>query len=170
MVHILLKPGVENFEHYFASVWDECNCVVVEHSLVLPFFGTGMKADLFQSCGHCRIFQICWHIEYSTFIASSFRIWYNSTGIPLAPLALFILILPKAHLTLHSRMSGGLWMVTPLWLCGSWRYFLYSSSVCSGHLFLISSASVRSIPSLSFIMLIFAWNAPLVSLIFLSGL
>ena len=29
MVHILLKPGLENFEHYFASVWDDCNCVVV---------------------------------------------------------------------------------------------------------------------------------------------
>ena len=29
MVHILLKPGLENFEHYFASGWDECNCVVV---------------------------------------------------------------------------------------------------------------------------------------------
>ena len=27
-VHILLKPGLENFEHYFASVWDECNCAV----------------------------------------------------------------------------------------------------------------------------------------------
>jgi len=26
-VHILLKPGLENFEHYFASVWDEYNCV-----------------------------------------------------------------------------------------------------------------------------------------------
>ena len=29
MVHELLKPGLENFEYYFASVWDECNCVVV---------------------------------------------------------------------------------------------------------------------------------------------
>ena len=28
MVHVLLKPGLENFEHYFASVWDECICVV----------------------------------------------------------------------------------------------------------------------------------------------
>ena len=27
-VHILLKPGLENLEHYFASVWDECNCAV----------------------------------------------------------------------------------------------------------------------------------------------
>ena len=29
MVHILLKPGLENFEHFFASVGDESNCVVV---------------------------------------------------------------------------------------------------------------------------------------------
>ena len=29
LVHILLQPGLDNFEHYFASVWDECNCVVV---------------------------------------------------------------------------------------------------------------------------------------------
>ena len=28
-VHVLLKPGLENFEHYFTSVSDECNCVVV---------------------------------------------------------------------------------------------------------------------------------------------
>jgi len=28
-VHVLLKPGLENFEHYFASVWDECNCAAV---------------------------------------------------------------------------------------------------------------------------------------------
>ena len=28
-VHILLKPGLENFEHYFTSVCDECNCAVV---------------------------------------------------------------------------------------------------------------------------------------------
>ena len=26
MVHVLLKPGLENFEHYIASMWDECNC------------------------------------------------------------------------------------------------------------------------------------------------
>ena len=29
MIHLLLKPGLENFEHYFTSVWDEFNCVVV---------------------------------------------------------------------------------------------------------------------------------------------
>ena len=28
-VHILLEPGLENFDHYFTSVWDNCNCAVV---------------------------------------------------------------------------------------------------------------------------------------------
>ena len=46
-----------------------------EHCLALPFFGIGMKTDLFQSCDHCWVFQICWHIECSTLTASSFRIW-----------------------------------------------------------------------------------------------
>ena len=34
-----------------------------------------------------RVFQICWHIEWSTFTASSFRIWKSSTGIPSPPLS-----------------------------------------------------------------------------------
>ena len=124
-----------------------------------------MKTDLFQSCGHCWVFQICWHIECSTFTASSFMIWNSSTGIPSPPLALFLVMLPKAPLTLLSRMSGSRWVITPSWLSGLWRSFLYSSSVYSYHL-LISSASVRSLPFLSFIEPIFAWNVPLVALIF----
>ena len=52
-VHILLKPGLENFEHYLASMWDECNCVVVWAFFYIAFLGIGMNTDLFQSCGHC---------------------------------------------------------------------------------------------------------------------
>ena len=88
-----------------------------------------MKTDLCQSCGYCWVFQICWHIECSTFTASCFRIWNSSTGIPSPPLALFIVMLPKAHLTSHSRMSGSGWVIIPSWLSGSWRSFLYSSSI-----------------------------------------
>ena len=73
---------LENFEHYFTSMWDECNCVIVWTFLPLPFFGIGMKTDLFPSCGHCWVFQICWYIECSTFTASSLRLWNSSTGIP----------------------------------------------------------------------------------------
>ena len=75
-------------------------------------------------------------------------------------------MLPKTHLTSHSRMSGSRWVITPSWLSWSWRSLLYSSSVYSCHLFLISFASVTSIPFLYFIEPIFAWYVPLVSLIF----
>ena len=39
-VHVLLKPGLENSEHYFTSVWNECNCVVV-----WTFFGIDLLCD-----------------------------------------------------------------------------------------------------------------------------
>ena len=117
-----------------------------------------MKTDLFQSCGHCWVFQICWHIECNTFTASSLRIWKSTTGILSPPLALFIVMLSKAHFTSHSRMSGSMSVITPSRLSGLWSSFLYSSSVYSCHLFLISYASVRSLPFLSFIVPIFAWN------------
>ena len=70
-VHVLLESGLKNFEHCFASMWDECNCVVVWAFFGIAFFGTGMKTDLFQSCGCCWVFQICWHIECNTFTESS---------------------------------------------------------------------------------------------------
>ena len=40
MVHVLLKPGLENFEYYFAGMWDESNCVVI-----WTCFGIGLKTD-----------------------------------------------------------------------------------------------------------------------------
>ena len=119
-----------------------------EHSLALPFLGVGMKTDLFQSCGHCWVFQICWHVECNTLRALSFRIWNSSAGITSPPLALLVVMLPKAHLTSHSGMSGSRWVATPSWLSRSLRPLLYSSYAHSCHLFLISSASVRSIPFL----------------------
>ena len=39
-VHILLKLALENFEHYYGSVWDEHNCVVVG-----TFFGIAFLWD-----------------------------------------------------------------------------------------------------------------------------
>ena len=50
-VHMLLKPGLENFEHYFSSVWDECNCVVV-----WTFFGISFLRDWNEN----RAFPVLW--------------------------------------------------------------------------------------------------------------
>ena len=111
-------------------------------------------------------FPICWHTECSTFISSSFRIWNSSTGIPSPLLALFIMMLPMAHLTSHSRMSGSRWVITPLWLSWSWRCFLYSSSLylpTSSYYLLLLLVQTISV----FYCAIFSWNVLMVSLIFL---
>ena len=45
-VHVLLKPGLENFEHYFASVWDECSCAVVWAFFDIAFLWDGNEFKL----------------------------------------------------------------------------------------------------------------------------
>ena len=39
-VHVLMKPGLENFKHYFARMWDECN-----YAVVWAFFGIAFLWD-----------------------------------------------------------------------------------------------------------------------------
>ena len=127
--------GISRFTYYWSLAWRILSMMTLlagemsttvqkfEHSLALPFLGIGMITDLIQSCGHYWVFWICWHTEHSTFTASSFRIWNSSTGLPSPPLALIIVMLPKAHLTSHSRMSGSRWVIIPSWLSQSLRSF-----------------------------------------------
>ena len=124
-VHILLKPGLENFEHFFASIWDNAsNRAVVWACFGFAFLWDWIEKWPFPVLWPLLSFPNCWHVECSTFTASSFRIWNSSTGIPSPPLTLFVVMLPKAHLTLRSRMSGSRWVITPSWLSVSWRSFL----------------------------------------------
>ena len=106
MVHVLLKPGLENFEHYFTSVWDECNC-----SVVWAFSGIAFLWDWNEN-GH---FPVLWPLlSFPNFLAYRvqhfdsiiFQDLKQLTGILSPPLALFVVMLPKAHLTSHSSMSG----------------------------------------------------------------
>ena len=50
-VHVLLKPGLENFEYYFASIWDECSCTVV-----WTFFGIAFLWDWNENW----VFPVLW--------------------------------------------------------------------------------------------------------------
>ena len=85
--------------------WDECNCAVVWAFFGIAFLWDWNENWPFPVLWPLLSYPICWHIECITFTASSFRIWNTSTGILSPPLALFIVMLPKAHLTLHSGMS-----------------------------------------------------------------
>ena len=142
-------------------MWDECNCAVA-----WTFFGIGMKNWPFPALRPLLSFPNLLAHWVQHFNSIIFQDLNSLIGISSPPLVVFIVMLPKAYLP-HSKMSGSRWVITTSWLSGSWRSFLYSSSVYSCHLFSISSASVRSIPFLSFIVPIVAWNIPLVSLIFL---
>ena len=116
-----VEACLENFEHYFASVWYECNCAVV-----WTFFGIAFLWDSNENWS----FPVLWpQLSFPNLLAYwvqhfhsiIFQDWNSSTGIPSPPLALFIVMLPKAHLTSHFRMSGSRWVITPSWLSGSWR-------------------------------------------------
>ena len=106
-VCILLKPNLKDFEPNLADVWKWMQlygnlnflwlCLSLRLEWNRPFLvrwpllsWDWNETDLFQSGGHCWVFQICEHIECSTLTASSFRILNSSTGIPSPPLAFLV--------------------------------------------------------------------------------
>ena len=153
-----LEPILEDFEHYLASMWNECRCTEVWTFFGIAFLWDWNKNWPFPVLWSLLSFPYLRHIDWSTLTESSFRILNSSAGIPSPPLALFIVLLPKAHLTSYSRMSGCRWVTTSLWSSGSLRLFL-CSSVFSCHLFLISFSSVVSLSFLSFLGPL-SWNIP----------
>ena len=98
-VHVSLKPGLENFDHYFTSVWDECNCVVV-----WTFFGIAFLWDWNENWP----FPVLWPLLSVPYLLAYFvqhfhsiifqdlkqLNWNSITSTPL-----FVVMLSKAHLT-----------------------------------------------------------------------
>ena len=123
-VHVLLKPGLENFKHHFTSLWDECKCEVVRTLFGIAFLWDWNKNWPFPVLWPLLSFTNLlaywvWH-----FHSIIFQVWNSSTGISSPPLALFVVMLSKARLTSHSRMSGSRWVITPSWKSGLWRSFV----------------------------------------------
>ena len=90
LVHVLLKPHLENFEHYFdqnvrwvqlcgslSILW---HCLSLGLEWKMTFSSPVATADFSKFAG----------ILSASFTASSFRIWNSSAGIPSFPLALFV--------------------------------------------------------------------------------
>ena len=109
-VHVLLKSGLENFEHCFASMWDECNCAVVWTFSGIAFLWDWNENWPFPVLQPLLSFPNLLAYDCSTFTASSFRIWKSSTGIPSSPLALCIAMLPRATwLCIPGDLALGEW-------------------------------------------------------------
>ena len=114
-VHILLKPGLENFKHYFTSVWDECNCVVL-----WGFFGIAFLWDWNENWP----FPVLWPLLSSKCAGilsaalsqchlSGFEIatgiWNSSTGIPSPPLCSSWCFLRPTWLHIPECLALGEW-------------------------------------------------------------
>ena len=56
MIHVLLKPSLENFEHFFANMWNECNCTVVWTS-----FGVALLWDWNEN-----YLWLAWELPYDS--------------------------------------------------------------------------------------------------------
>ena len=124
-VHILLKPGLKDFEHNLTSMQNEANCLVVWTFFDIALIWDWNKNWPFPVLWPLLSFPNLLTYWVQNLTASSFRIWHSSTGIPSPPLALCAVMLSKAYLTLLSRKSGSRWVITLslIWLPGLLRPF-----------------------------------------------
>ena len=133
---------------------------------------------------HCPFLELKWKLTDSSPVAiaqflnlltdlvqhltaSSYRVLNSTPGILSPPIAMFVIMFPRSHLISHSKVSDSRWVTTASRLAGSSKPILISYSMYSCHLFLISSASVKSLLFLSFKLPMLAWNVFLISSIFL---
>ena len=119
--HILLRPCLKN---NLTSMQNEHSCPII-----WTFFSTAVLCYWDENWP----FPVLWPLlsfpnllaygmqNFNSIIFQDLKqlSWNSITP----PLALFIVMLPKAHLTSHSRMSGSRWVTIPSWLSQSLRPF-----------------------------------------------
>ena len=122
-VHPLLKLSLKDFDNNLTSMQNKHNCMIV-----FIFFGTTLLWDWNENWP----FPVLWALLSSPnllaywvqhFINIIFRILNSSARILLPLLALFIVMIPKVHLTSASGMSHSMWVTTSSWLSGWLRPF-----------------------------------------------
>ena len=120
----IFPETVMNFQGLIIYVWIifwcfmfVCVCITIYLFLCqhLGYFHVlTMESCIAQCAWQCKhLFDIMILLVDLLGNMAVFRIWNSSTGIPSPPLALFVVMLSKAHLTSHSRMSGSRWVITP---------------------------------------------------------
>ena len=105
LVQVLLKPGLENFEHYFASEWDECNCAVV-----WAFFGIAFLWDWNENW----LFPVLWPLlSFPNLLAY----WVQNFHSSIINYLLVVLIL--------YLLKTGFFFITCVILFQHYQFFLY---------------------------------------------
>ena len=91
--------------------WQEYTKELYKKDLHDPDNHDGVITHLEPDILECKV---KWALESVTTSKHS-----GGDGIPAPPLGLFTMMLPKAHVTSHSRMSGSRGVITVTWLSGS---------------------------------------------------
>ena len=130
LVHIVLKPGLKEFEQNLADVWNEHNCMVVWTFFDIVFLWDWNETWPFPVLWSLLNFLSLLTYWVQQLIASSFRLLNNTTGLPSPPLVLFMVIPPKAHFTSHSRVSSSRWLTIQFCLSRSLRLFFLIDLLC----------------------------------------
>ena len=95
LVHLLLKPSLQNFQDYFASMWDECNCVVVWTFFGIAFLWDWNENTFSSPVAPVELFKFAGKLSVAL---SQHHLWgfeielFQIAGIPSPPLALFIVM------------------------------------------------------------------------------
>ena len=135
-VHVVLKLSLKDFEHYLASKWDEHNCMIG-----WTFFGIAFLLDWNENWPFPALWPLLHFPHFADILNAallqphSLGFLNSSAGIPSPLLSLFVVMLPKAHLTSYSTISGFTWVTQARSLSQSLWPFLDSSSVHSCRLF-----------------------------------
>ena len=79
-VHVLLKPGLENFEYYFASMWDDGNCEVV-----WAFFGIACLWDWSENWPFPVLWPLLSFSKFAGILSAAFS-QHHLSGFELAQL------------------------------------------------------------------------------------
>ena len=107
----------------WASMWDECNSMVVWTFFGIAFLFNWNKNWSFPVLWPLLSFPnllAYWVQHFHSIIFQDLKeLNWNS----ITSTSLFIVMLSKAHLTSHSKMSGYMGVITPSWLSRSWRSF-----------------------------------------------
>ena len=127
MIQVLLKPGLENFGHYFASRWDECNCVVAQiwktqqwlrdwkRSVFSPI---PKKSNAKECSNSCTIALISHVSKVMPKILQARLQQYLNHEIPDVQAGFGYRSLKKQESSRKTSTSALLTMPKPLWLCG----------------------------------------------------
>ena len=102
-LEVMLKPSLKILSITLLAC--EMSTIVgqFEHSLDCPSLGLEWNLTFYSPMATAESSKFA-----GTLTAPSFRIWNNSAGILLLPLVLILVMLPQAHMTSHSSMSGSI--------------------------------------------------------------